>query len=269
MNGVAFFNAVRGSLFGGSLSQAQVDGMNALLAAGPRYGLTNAHHMANVLAQVFHETGRHMKGIKETVMPHHADRNPSDETVISRLDSAFARGQLTWVKKPYWRKDAAGRAWFGRGMVQLTHEANYRKLGQRIGADLVANPALALDDNIGASIAVVGMKEGLFTGKKLGDFDFPGALSQPPAKNPRRIINGQDGTDADVANYHRRFHAALIAAGWGEVAEPAPTPPARPAPTPPNPPADSAAQPNWGARIFLAIIAIGGLALAAFFALFR
>lgn len=219
----AFFDAVRGNVFGGKLTQAQVDGMNALLDAGKRFGLADPHHMANVLAQVTHETGAYMCPIKETVMPYHEDKNPSDATVISRLDTAFAKGHLPWVTKPYWRD-----GWFGRGPLQITHKENYAKLGKRVGVDLIKERDLALDRNIGASIAVVGMKDGLFTGRKLSDYAFPSALDAAPEKNPRRIVNGQDGTDAKVARYHKAFHAALVAAGWGrgvqQPSDPIPAP---------------------------------------------
>lgn len=218
MDRTKFFDAVR-PLFGGSLSQSQVDGMSALTNAGQQYGLTNAHHMANVLAQVFHETGRAMTGVKETVMPHHKDRNPSDAVVIGRLDAAYAKGQLPWVGTPYWR---AG--WFGRGMIQLTHKSNYERMGKRLGVDLVRNPNLALDRNISASVAVVGMKEGAFTGRKLSDFIFPASLASTPSGNPRRIVNGADGTDATIANYHRHFYAALVEAGWSSAPTPKPAP---------------------------------------------
>ena len=69
MANAAFFDAVRTSVFGGRMTQQQVDGTSALLAAGERYGVTDPHHMANVSAQVFHETGGYMLRIKETVMP--------------------------------------------------------------------------------------------------------------------------------------------------------------------------------------------------------
>ncbi|SDH08663.1 glycoside hydrolase family 19 protein [Pelagibacterium luteolum] len=242
----AFFDAVRASVFGGRMTQAQVDGTIALLEAGKRYGVTDRHHMANVLAQVFHETGQNMLGIKETVMPSHKDKNPSDAEVIRRLDRAFAAGQLPWVKTPYWRQ-----GWFGRGPIMLTHENNYRKMGKAIGVDLVANPNLAMDRNIGASIAVVGMRDGMFTGRKLSDYAFPGALDAAVASNPRRIVNGQDGTDKLVADYHRKFHAALTHAGWS-VASPAQ--PSKPKPAPAPSPI-TPEQPNGSAGAALAIIA--------------
>lgn len=251
-----FFNSVRSGVFKGSMSQPQVDGMNALMDAGLKYGLTDPQHMANVLAQVFRETGGYMLGIKETVMPHHQDKNPSDQEVIRRLDRAFANGQLKWVKTPYWRE-----GWFGRGPIQITHRDNYVKMGRAVGSDLVANPNLAMDKNIGASIAVLGMRDGMFTGKKLRDYVFPQALDASPSGNPRRIVNGQDGSDSEVAANHRKFHAALVTAGWGKNTvndpKPSPVPPPRPTPEPSQPDSNV----NW---IGLAVIAIISAA-AAFF----
>lgn len=251
----AFFDAVRASPFGGSLSDAQVKGCEAILDACARYTVTDPHHVANVLAQTYRETGGYMLPIKETVMPHHKDKNPSDATVISRLDRAFATGKLPWVKTPYWRS-----GWFGRGPIQITHEANYRKLGQRLGVDLVKNRDLALDRNVGASIAVVGMAEGLFTGKKLADYVFPTALDAPAARNPRRIVNGPDGSDAEVARNHRAFHKAVLA--MGGVAALAP----KPAPTPISPPDTKSPLASGVALAIIIILAVLG---AAFFILGR
>ena len=109
MNRETFYNAIRPA-FGGSLSQPQVDGMDALLHEGRNLPL---HHMAHVLAHVRRETGGYMAPIKETVMPSHKDKNPSDAEVIRRLDAAFAKGRLGAVKTPYWRT-----GWFGRGQIQ-------------------------------------------------------------------------------------------------------------------------------------------------------
>lgn len=200
-----FFAAVRSSLFGGKLDQHQVDGMNAALDACDRFGVTDPHHVAHGLAEIRHETGGYMLPIKETVMAWHEDKNPSDAEVIGRLDRAFASGKLPWVKKPYWRD-----GWFGRGPVQTTHKANYERIGKAIGVDLVANRDLILRADIGAAAAIVGMRDGIYTGRKLSDYRFPGALDADWKHHPRRIINGRDGTDAEVSGYHRAFHKALL-----------------------------------------------------------
>lgn len=229
MNREAFFAAIRPA-FGNRLSQPQVAGMEAILDACIDAKVTDVHHVANILGQTRRETGGYMSPIKETVMPWHKDKNPSDATVMQRLDRAWAAGKLGKVKKPYWRTGE-----FGRGQIQLTHAENRAKFGIRNRDDL-----LKLD--VSAKVAVVGMRDGLFRGHKLADYDFPAALDAPQRNNPRRIVNGNDGSDAEVAKFHRQFHAALVKAGWSEAVKPAEAP-KRPGKTPPvKRTADSPAQ---------------------------
>jgi putative chitinase len=199
VNREAFFSVVRDGLFNGSLSQAQVNNLNILLDTwGNFLPNANPHWIANSMAQIYHETGGRMVPVRETFAE-------SDEQAIARLDRAFIQGQLPWVRTAYWRS-----GWFGRGDIQLTHRPNYVKMGKRTGYDLVGNPSLMLDPKISKEVAVIGMVEGLFTGKSLSDYIFPDALDAPPAHNPRRIINGPDGTDAKVAALHRKFLKALV-----------------------------------------------------------
>lgn len=233
---VAFYGSLRrreSGVFGTSLRRAQVDGIEALLAEGKDLPL---HHMANVLAQVYHETGGRMTAVRETF----AD---SDAQAIARLDRAWAKGQLPWVKTPYWRD-----GWFGRGQIQLTGKANYARFG-------ISNPDDALNLHISAHIAVKGMHDGMFTGKKLADFDFPAALDNSPGTNPRRIVNGKDGTDAVVAGYHRAFAAALKAGAWGAAVAPAPVAPVKPS----SPPVAPAVAPA-GAIVAAVVLGASGVA---------
>lgn len=228
MNHQKLFSALRSKssgAFGTSLTQPQVDGVNAILDSAKRNNVTNIHHVANVLAQVYHETGGYMLGVKETVYPSSKDKNPSDATVIARLDKAFRDGKLKGVKTPYWRDGA-----FGRGPIQLTHWENYEKFGRKLGIPLRQKPELALDPKHGADIAVIGMRDGMFRNRKLSDYNFPNDLHNPQATNPRRIVNGNDGTDAKVRGYHLAFYAALKDAGYDsrpELIEPIPVAPKR------------------------------------------
>ena len=201
-----FFEAYRRKF--GAMQQATVDGINALLDAGRDLPL---QHMANVLAQVRRETGGWMAPIKETVMPWHDDKNPSDAIVIRRLDNEWAKpghGGLRGVSKPYWRDGE-----FGRGQIQLTHKVNRMQFG-------ISNRDDLLRPHISAMVAVRGMSEGLFRGKKLADYDFPAAIYYSPDNNPRRIVNGKDGSDAEVAVSHKAFAAMLTSAEWGVAMEP-------------------------------------------------
>ncbi|MUZ65346.1 glycoside hydrolase family 19 protein [Agrobacterium vitis] len=202
MDRAKFFAAVRTSLFGGALTQNQVNGITAILDAWQASTMTDLRWLAYMLATAFHETAQTMQPVRET-------RAATDDQAIAMLDRSFAKGTMPWVKSPYWRIGSDGKSWLGRGYVQLTHKGNYIKLGGAIGVDLVANPLLAMREDIALKVMFVGMGEGLFTGVKLGHF-FVGAKAD--WLNARRIINGKERA-ADVAGYGKAFHAALMGAG--------------------------------------------------------
>lgn len=224
-----FYSHLRRSssgVFSGSFNQKQVDAMEALLDECERVQLTTPL-AAHVFAEVYHETGGYMFPIKETVHPHHKNKNPTDKTVIARLDRAYAAGKLPWVKKPYWRDGA-----FGRGGIQITHWDNYIKLSPYVGVDLRKNPDMALDPVISAKIAVIGCAKGLFTGKNLDDF----AGIPFDHYNARSIVNGDKNKtvkgEGKMGDRIRRlafaFEDALKVSGYGPETRSAPTPPLPP-----------------------------------------
>jgi predicted chitinase len=220
----AFYAAIR-PIFGGKMSQKQVDGVEAILAATK--GLPVSQR-AYVLATAHHETGGGMQPVKETVFPWSKNKNPTDAQVIAALDRAFKAGKLRGVKTPYWRE-----GWFGRGYVQLTHLRNYREASKLAWVDLVADRDKALDPLIAAKVLAGGMKAGTFTGHKLDDYlpgDFVGA---------RRIVNSADQAQK-IAETARQFEAALM-----RDSVPAPDYPAAPAPAPEN----------WPAKLIAAVAA--------------
>lgn len=229
MNRAAFFAALRSrgnTLFGTSLSQKQVEGVEAILDEAEHRG-TSVFHLSAILAEVHHETGGQMQPVKETVYASSKDRNPSDETVIKRLDTAFAKGKLPWVKTPYWRD-----GWFGRGLVQITHERNYRKL------NLTKQSALDLRTSVRATFD--GMEQGLFTGKKLSDYDYI-VTKVPEVKgyryfSSRAIINGDTpAMGAKIDRSAKSFEKALRDAGYDpELSKATEAPKPAPAPTSPE-----------------------------------
>ena len=94
MNFQIFFDDVRNSLFGGKLSQGQVEGMENII----NYSTVSLDQLAYVLATVKWETAHTMQPIKEY-------------------------GSTAYLKsKPYW-------PYYGRGLVQLTWRDNYAKYG--------------------------------------------------------------------------------------------------------------------------------------------
>lgn len=264
MNRSAFYASARArtsGIFGTSLTQGQVDGCEAVLNEAERRG-TPLKHAAYILATDYHETGGQMQPVKETVYASSKDRNPSDDTVIRRLDGAWKAGKLGSVRTPYWRKDADGKSWFGRGLVQITHEANYAKLGLLIGVDLVRNPSKALELSTAVQILFVGMELGSFTGKNLDDYIANGRADYVGA---RRIVNGTDKAEK-IAGYAVAFERALVAAGYkaksfGPGITPKPSTPSVSSPNAPDlgitPPAKIEQGPvpsgNWLAGIIAAI----------------
>lgn len=190
MNNEAFFASVRASLFGNTLSQSQVNGLNVLLAAWTADGDGDKRKLAYILATAKHETA-------DTIQP------------ITEYGSA-----AYLQSKPYW-------PFVGRGYVQLTWKAGYENAGAKLHVDLLNRPELALQPDIAAKIIIRGMSEGWFTGKKLSDYignscAFVGA---------RAIVNGTDRAVL-IAGYAIEFLNALnkVDAPTAVPAEPKPAP---------------------------------------------
>jgi hypothetical protein len=197
-----FFGCVRSAVFGGVLRQHQVTGMEKLLAGFEKRLLYGDHRwLAYMLATAFHETAGTMMPVRETLAK-------SDDAAIAILDKAFAEGRLPTVRAPYWQRDAEGKSWLGRGLVQLTHRRNYIAMSTLTGYDLVARPQRAMEMDVSVTILIEGMRTGRFTGRRLSDFFEGGKADWDGA---REIINGRDRA-ARVAAYGRSFHVALVKA---------------------------------------------------------
>lgn len=205
MNPAAFFAHLRSSpLFGKSLTQKQVEGCERLCRIGA--GVLPLVWMAAVLGQVYHEGNHGMQPIREIGSHAYLDQYDTGPKAV-RLGNTP-------------EDDDDGQLYAGRGDIQITGKANYRKataMLRKLGlisstADLVKTPDLALDPTISGAIAVYGCRDGLFTGARLGTYiNNAGTLKQ--FKEARRVVNGTDKADL-IAGYCMIFKAALQAGNW-------------------------------------------------------
>ncbi len=196
-----FFAAIRTNPFAGRLSAKQVQGTELVLTEfGNRAPGADLRHLAYMLATAFHETAGTMQPVRETLAA-------SDDAAIRILDRAYAAGRLGQVRTPYWRRDADGKSWLGRGLVQLTHRRNYEAMSAVTGIDLVERPERAMEPEVSAAVLVEGMLRGSFTGRRLS-YSFNS--SRADWVGARAIINGNDRAEL-IAGYGRSFHAALTA----------------------------------------------------------
>lgn len=199
INRTFFFDAVRVDLYDGSLRASQVTGLTAILdkweaesAAG------DDRWLAYMLGTAHHETGRTMQPVRETFAG-------SDDSAIKILNRSFQKGQLTWVRRPYWDYDEDGKSWLGRGFVQLTHKSNYAKMAEATGIDLIGHPERAMELSVALEIMFRGMREGSFTGKNLADYFN---ATRADWRNARRIINRTERADL-VATYAKQYYRAI------------------------------------------------------------
>jgi hypothetical protein len=176
INRQVFYQEIR-PLFG-TLKTGQVIGINVKFDYyEDNQDLMSIPQFAYVLATIFHETGSKMQPVIE-----------------------IGKG----IGKPY-GKLINGRAYYGRGDVQITWLDNYRRVGVSINQDLVNNPELALVPSISCEIAIKGMVLGWFTFNKLHDFITDEKID---FINARRIINGMDRAVL-IAGYADKFLNAL------------------------------------------------------------
>ena len=96
-----------------------------------------------------------------------------------------------WLDQDY-RNDLDYAPYYGRGLVQLTWEDNYRKYEEILDIPLVEDPDLALNYDVALFVLVHGFKYGTFTGAKLEDYINENKVDY---YNARRCINGTDSAN--------------------------------------------------------------------------
>lgn len=173
----SFFDGYRAAF--GPLEQGQVDGLEFLLASlEADEQVVDLRWGAYILATTKHETADTFRPVKE-----------------------YGRGE----GRPYGRPAENGLVYYGRGYVQLTWDYNYKRMGELLGIPLYDNPDLACDPSTAYKIMSLGMRKGLFTGKRLAYYISGDSCNYQLA---RKIINGSDKAKL-IAGYAEKFEKIL------------------------------------------------------------
>lgn len=187
-----FYDTVRNSLFGGKLEAHQVHGIDAIINEWERdTSNTDRRRLAYMLATVYHECAQTMQPIVERGQRAYFVKYDPGTKLGRQLGNTVA---------------GDGYKYRGRGFVQLTGRANYKKAGEKLVIDLLNDPDAALDLPVATKIMFAGMAAGWFTGKKLGDYFAQDKKAD--WVNARRIINGVDKA-VTIADYANKFYAAI------------------------------------------------------------
>ncbi|GAB3271099.1 hypothetical protein GCM10027347_42170 [Larkinella harenae] len=193
-----FFDAYRTRF--GKLTQPLVDALDFLIdqiEQDDRFtdSEKNRRQLAYCLATFKWETAHTMEPIDEFGTDERFNRLYGPETRVGNVLGNTQPGDGAHFK--------------GRGYVQLTGRANYQRAGNFLNVDLINDPALAKQPSLAYQIAVQGMKEGWFTGRRLDQFIKDNV--PPEYEKARAIINGTDKAQT-IADMARRFDEVLFAA---------------------------------------------------------
>jgi hypothetical protein len=217
LNRDVFFDSVRSAPFTGSMSQDQVDGMNAILDTWENAWTENddLRKLGYMLATTFHETAQKMQPVPEN-----------------------GKGE----GKDYGKKDPeTGQVYYGRGFVQLTWRDNYARADEEMGwtqdQSCEWNADLQLDAYYASPTMFKGMFEGWFRASSDGKRQTLGRWFNDTTDDPynaRECINGDKAMKPSwgggktygqiIADYYMDFTAALNRAAEAAPPDPRPEP---------------------------------------------
>lgn len=179
----------------GRLKQQTVSGIELLgrfIMVDPH--ITDMRHVAYILATVKHECADRWSPIIEYGKKSYFKKYRCGTTIGNALGNIIDGDEWTYR---------------GRGYVQLTGRRNYANLTKVLelpaAQNLVDHPENALVPIISYQILSVGMREGLFTGKKLSEYINADICDYA---NARRIVNGTDQFRL-IADYARQFESII------------------------------------------------------------
>lgn len=238
-----FFGELRRKLFKGGLDQSQVDGVTRLLDVWFKHYAVDgsAQELAYDLATSYHETGRKMQPVTESLnysvsgllMTFSRSRISTAEANTYGRKTGSSANQVAiantlyggaWGAK-YLGNTEPGDGWRFRGVgdVQNTGRRNARRISDllnktyKLGIDLETKPEQRADPLISAHSLFIGNRHGVWTGRKISD--FIDGIDESDDEDFREYVGGRyivNGTDkaAQIAHYAVDFEHALLAAGY-------------------------------------------------------
>jgi len=231
------------------------DGIKALIAACDKVGLTTKEQKCALLGIAGGESGwiPQLEGYNYSESRLKQIFSFANETTAKQYSDASKKGVtreqfFSWVYGPSVRgknflgnqTDADGGKYYGRGFIQLTGKANYKKyqdMANKMGLslDLVNNPdSLDTDINTSALVAALYIKDRVPASAK--STDHPGYFY---AAKKAVGVNSPD-IAARKLTYYEYFYGAQATGSVDKSADtPAPTPPADNAPVTPGPSPES------------------------------
>lgn len=187
------FNVFREAFKLNKITQDMVDNINTIFKAIFKWKAYNPLIIAYMLATTWHETGFTLRPVKEA----------GSYKYLSKYDTGVLAKALGNTPQA----DGDGVLYAGRGYVQITGKANYKKFSDILGIDLIKNPDYTLQPEIAADILVYGSLKGSFTGKKLSDYIKKGTRAE--FIEARRVINGTDKA-MSIARYAEKFLQCIV-----------------------------------------------------------
>lgn len=191
MNRATFYQALKRSGIPGftTLSQSQVTGIEGILNAFPVVGDRRLKTLAYGLATARREVGAGMVPVREG---------------FKKTDAA-ARAFVKAQGYPY-AKVVNGQVYYGRGIVQLTHDYNYAK------ENILNNPDRALEPKWASELLFKGIQDGRWNGAGKGIIHYLPDGGPDDLRNARRTVNVTDHWQ-EIADWYTKFVLVIVEAG--------------------------------------------------------
>lgn len=187
--------------------------------------LTNLRWIAYMLATALHENRSASRGWQAvwTPMPENGGLAYGGHVYFDPVEVRNAAGRYigaggTELPDQADPKERIRRAFYGRGFVQITWMENYAKFDKALGlgGTLLADPDRALEFDVAYDIWSLGMRTGMFTGRRLSEFisgadvvDYVGARA---IVNADRKVTAKDETlnNGELIARHARVFERIL-----------------------------------------------------------